>query len=871
MSPALTSGDLGEALRAICGAAARALEVERTGVWLFDDAHEHLRSAVLFDASSDSFLPEIEISAAANPPYFAALEQQRIIAADDVYADPRTAMFADGYLRPHGISSMLDAPVRLRGRLLGTICHEHVGPARTWGAEEQRFVASLGDLVALALVADERACAELALRESESRYRLLVDGARDIVFELDAQGAITSVNPAFHALLGRAPGDWLGRHFGAVIHRDDLPLALDLFARAVGGESLPVFELRLAHASGDAVWLEFTIAIRSDAGRVLSVFGIGRDITARKRAEARRRVVGAIAPALASHGDDLARALAAVHRDVAAALPCSRVATVLRDAETGALTTFAHGEPSAHASAPAADGDGFPPRELVLQTLERGDTTVFHADVAGVGAVAARPQTLAATALRSAAGTIGVLVALRGGGGGFDAEQIELCEAAARELALAIAAARRRREEQDAAEVAAALARVGHELIASVDLPVLLQRLCRVTAEVLGCDVSHTFLRDDAEGSFELVAAHGHEPQDVEALRAVPVLDRDARGILERLQREHVAVARAGEGSIAGHLWEAYGTGSAIVIGLWQGSRFVGTQTAAYLRGRGEFGSRQIQIARGIAQLASLAIANARLVRELETASRVKSDFVATMSHELRTPLNVILGYDDLLVQEDLGPLAPEQREALERIRASAMELLELIEATLDLSRLEAGKAALDVAEIDLAAWLAEIADETSSLCERKPEIHVEWRLQPPGARVRSDAVKLKVVLKNLFANAIKFTHEGAVDVAVAVDGDVLEIVVRDTGIGMSSEVRAVIFEAFRQGDASATRRYGGVGLGLYIASRLVDALRRAIEVESVPGLGSTFRVRVPADARARHAGRGHPSSATEQGRPARA
>lgn len=118
--------------------------------------------------------------------------------------------------------------------------------------------------------------------------------------------------------------------------------------------------------------------------------------------------------------------------------------------------------------------------------------------------------------------------------------------------------------------------------------------------------------------------------------------------------------------------------------------------------------------------------------------------------------------------------------------------------------------------------------------------------------RIYSDPVKLKVILKNLFANALKFTEHGSVEVELAVRRQTLEMTVRDTGIGMSPEVCAVIFEPFRQGDASMTRRHGGVGLGLYIAARLVDALHGRIDVESEPGRGSTFRVRLPADARAR-------------------
>jgi signal transduction histidine kinase len=219
------------------------------------------------------------------------------------------------------------------------------------------------------------------------------------------------------------------------------------------------------------------------------------------------------------------------------------------------------------------------------------------------------------------------------------------------------------------------------------------------------------------------------------------------------------------------------------------------------------------------------------------------------MSHELRTPLNVILGYTELLLDEAFGTLEPEQTASLDRVATSAHELLELISATLDISRLETGRAALELQDIDPAALLREIKTETHGLGE-KPGVASVWRIAPDLPYLHSDAVKLKVLLKNLIANAVKFTDHGSVTVSAAACDGWMEFGVADTGIGMTPETQAVIFEPFRQGDSSSTRRHGGVGLGLYIVSRLLELLGGRIEVDSAPGVGTTFRIRVPLDSR---------------------
>jgi signal transduction histidine kinase len=237
-----------------------------------------------------------------------------------------------------------------------------------------------------------------------------------------------------------------------------------------------------------------------------------------------------------------------------------------------------------------------------------------------------------------------------------------------------------------------------------------------------------------------------------------------------------------------------------------------------------------------------------RLYNEAQVASRLKSEFIATMSHELRTPLNVMMGYTDLLLTGDFGSLTPDQAETLRVIAKHQRELLELVNATLDLNRLEAGKLELELSHCDLPDLLRLLHDEVRRGWA-KPGIQFIWNVSPDLPRLYTDPTKLKTVLKNLIGNAVKFTDRGSVTIDARTNDGGVEISVADTGIGIPKDQQALIFEPFRQVDSSTTRGYGGVGLGLYIVRRLVEMMGGKISVESEVLRGSTFRCWLPAEA----------------------
>ncbi len=231
-----------------------------------------------------------------------------------------------------------------------------------------------------------------------------------------------------------------------------------------------------------------------------------------------------------------------------------------------------------------------------------------------------------------------------------------------------------------------------------------------------------------------------------------------------------------------------------------------------------------------------------------ETAVEVKSAFLATMSHEIRTPLGGILGLSDILMSTNL---TGEQHELVGKLKAAGSGLLVILNDILDLSKLEAGKLAIESIDFDLGALI----DESIDLFEPKAQavgldLSIEMSDDTPSA-IHGDPTRIRQVLVNLIGNAVKFTHQGSVTLRVGVltrrqNDTVLRFSIHDTGIGIAEDALDSLFDDFVQADASTSRRYAGTGLGLAISRRLVELMGGALNVESVEGKGSEFSFEVP-------------------------
>lgn len=385
------------------------------------------------------------------------------------------------------------------------------------------------------------------------------------------------------------------------------------------------------------------------------------------------------------------------------------------------------------------------------------------------------------------------------------------------------------------ARVTGALARFGSDLIRAQHDPDLPDVLCARAAALLHCDSAYGLLWSDEATSFGLSGGYGLHP-------ALADVGKDVRIPRERVPLEDIFgdadfVEACPSPLPLSRLTRAAGSGPTLLLALRRGRDLIGVLSMSRADRSHPFSETECRVARDMAQITSLALENARLLVEHASASRLKSEFVATMSHELRTPLGVILGYAEMLEAEELGALRPEQKDALDRIRRSGETLSQIVEGTLDLGRIEAGREQIVREAVDVGDVLADI-HQSLDLRERA-SLHVDPRL----GRVCTDAQKLDVIVRNLVNNAIKFCPDGSIRVSAQPSRDGVEVVVADAGIGIPEANRAEIFDAFRQvGGHSA----GGVGLGLHIVQRLVALLQGEVDVESEVGRGSTFVVRLP-------------------------
>jgi signal transduction histidine kinase len=441
----------------------------------------------------------------------------------------------------------------------------------------------------------------------------------------------------------------------------------------------------------------------------------------------------------------------------------------------------------------------------------------------------------------------------------FTNRQIEIVTTFADQAVIAIENVRlfdevqaRTRELTQSVQELRALGDVTQAVNSTLDLQTVLDAIVGKATQLSSTEAGVIYVFDEVTREFQLRATYGMTADMIAVVKEHHAdISEAVRAATQR--REPDQIADLQPTSRANELIMRLGYRARLVVPLLAPNRIVG---ALVVRRKqpGEFPKSTIELLQTFAAQSVLAIQNARLFSEIEEkgrqlaeASQHKSQFLANMSHELRTPLNAIIGVSEML-REDAEALK-QDTEPLDRVLGAGRHLLALINDILDLSKIEAGRMELQLETFALAPLIADVVKTIEPLAAKNAN-QVAVNCDGAIGTLHADQMRLRQAMLNLMSNANKFTERGTitVDTRQGQEGgrDWVTIAVTDTGIGMTAEQMGRLFQEFSQADASTTRKYGGTGLGLAISKRFCQMMGGDIMVESEPGKGSTFTVRLP-------------------------
>ncbi len=759
----------------------------------------------------------------------------------------------------------------------------------------------------------EAEAANARLRESEERYRLVLEGSNEGIWDWNVDSQVVYCNDRLLRMIGLSPGEREidKDRFYEQIHPDDRGEVKTSIQNCILGKTYQLeVEFRVRHSSGE---YRYCIARgksqNNQLGQPRRLSGVLIDITERKRNEVRTRFLAEASQLLSSSLDyrttleNLARlavprladwcAIDVVEPEGVYGSPPSlkRIAVAHVNREKASLVwelqQYLNQEQSQYYGSPAVLRSHTSEACFQVDEAKNREMAVDQEHLRLLECLNCRSYICVPLAMgEEIFGTI--LFATSESGRCYTQADLTLAEDLAQRAALAIENARLYKEAQEATTHLRSTFRILQEQEQQLrtlqqltnllnqrlsSLPELLKVMAQATYKTMDTEVCFIALYNSRQEIMLKVVA-GEQTNHIDltqvfslhsgVLRSVfrtgePQIYKNTQGLANL---PDVIYGVAIESAKSGRL-------GILAVGKW------GDDSDS------EFKPQDQTLLKAVGEQAAIAIDNARLIKSLEEgeerleqqnkmlarqnqelerqqrhiklqnvklleAARLKSQFIATMSHELRTPMNAIIGFSQLLLRQGKENLKPQQTQMVDRILSNGKTLLNLINDILDLSKIEAGRLGLRLERCNLKTVVSNTVEELRSLADEK-KITLTFTSELDNPFIINDSNRLRQIIVNLLSNAIKFTDEGSVTVTISeLEKDWVKITVKDTGIGMTQEQQAEIFEAFRQVDQTLTRKYAGTGLGLAITDSLVTLMGGKILVTSQLEKGSCFEIQIP-------------------------
>ena len=802
-------GDLEAALQQITEATARTLEVRRVRVWFYTDDRSVIRCIDDYDRNSGQHTGSSQMLVKDFAKYFEALGRERTIAAHEALADPRTHELVAAHLRPRGITSRLDAAVRVGGRVVGVLSHEHTGPARQWTLDEENFAGSMADLVALAIEASERKRAEIALRESESKFRAVAETAASAIYIHQGERFLYC-NRATELISGYTRQELFQLDPFAMVHPDDRTFVVERFReRRTGTTPAARYEYRIITKGGETRWLDFSGTLVQFEGQT-AILATAFDITERKRSEELQAALYRIAEQTASM-QDLHEFYRVMHGIVSELIDASNFYVALYDEQQDLITFPYFVDEKDPQPAPRKPGKGV--TEYVLRTRKPLLVTAAQMREAPlktqVDLIGADSMDWLGVPLMNGERAFGVLAVqsytelVR-----FTEREEEILTFVSQHVSTAIL--RRRNEEALRASEA--------------------RYRSQVQSAVYGIYRSSANEDRFLDANPALVSMLGYDNlEEVLALRLSHDVYADP-GERVTLVKEHRSRSRI-EG----------------VDVRWR--RKDGRHIMVRLSGRTLFGPDGET--EGFEMIAEDTTERRALEDQLRQSQKMEAvgRLAGGVAHDFNNLLTVIKGYSELML--DQVQAADPLRSELEEVKKAADRAAALTRQLLAFSR----KQVLAPRVIDLNSVIQNVQRLLQRLLGE--DIELITALESNLGRLKADPGQIEQVIMNLAVNARDampaggkltiassnvmldetFIHDSKVT-----PGPYVVLAVSDTGVGMDAETRLRIFEPF-----FTTKEQGkGTGLGLSTVYGIVKQSGGYISVYSEPGIGTTFKVYLP-------------------------